>query len=425
MADDPPSWSLPRKGRGWASAKAALKLGRVAARGMTGRSTEELARALGDQLDGMKGLAMKVGQILSYMDTPLPDDLRAQLARLQTGMSHRPWPEVAVQLEAELGMPAAEAFDAVDPEPVAAASIGQVHRGRYRDQAVAIKVRHPGVEETFRSDTDALRRVAGLASVASTVDGTGIIDEMAARLAEECDYAREARAQRLFAKAFADDPEIHIPAVVPERSTGAVLTSAWCDGDDFETLKQASPERRRAAAHIMARMAYRSLFVHAAVQADPHPGNYLFQPERVVFIDFGCVRFFERSLVEAHRALATCVLENRRDDFPAALDATGGIGRHRGFDFDHEWRVQRHTWAPFMQPDFRFTKAFLTEGNDLYGPMAPNSRTRALPPPAMWIMRLVWGLYAVLQRLEVPLDLGPIARACLEEDLDPLPPIGE
>jgi len=420
VSDDEPTWKLRKKGRGWSSARAALKLGRVAARGFTGRSSEDLARALGEQLDGMKGLAMKIGQILSYMDTPLPDELREQLGGLQTGMSHRPWSEVSAQLEAEFGMPASEAFDAVDDQPIAAASIGQVHRGRFEGRPVAIKIRHPGIEETFQGDTDALRSVAGLASMASSVDGVGIIDEMAARLAEECDYRREARAQQAFARAFADDATIYIPAVVASRSTDAVLTSEWCDGDDFATLQASTEQRRRATACTMVRMAYRSLFVHGAIQADPHPGNYIFQDDRVVFLDFGCVRLFSLDYVEAHRELARCVLEGRRTGFPEALMATGAVGRERGFDYDHEWRVQRHTWAPFLASGFHFTRAFLVEGNDLYGPTAPNARSRAIPPPGMWILRLVWGLYAVLQRLEVELDLGPILRTILTETPSPL-----
>lgn len=409
------------QGRGWASAKAALRLGRVAACGLTGLSAEDAARALSGQLDEMKGLAMKVGQILSYLDTPLPDELRDQLGKLQTGVTHRPWQEVAAQLADELGEPVELAFDSVDPVPVAAASIGQVHRGVLAGEPVAIKVRYTGIEESFRGDTRSLRRVAALASLASPVDGQGIVDELAARLEEECDYAREARAQRAFATALADDAQMRIPEVIGERSTSSVLTTKWSEGVDFGTFLEAGDDERQAASRVLVRMAYRCLFVHGAIQADPHPGNYLFEPDgRVCFLDFGCVRVFDPPFIEAQRRLARCVIEGDRSRFGAALREAGIVGREKGFDFDHEWRAQRHTWAPFLDPDFHFTRAFLREGSELYGPTAPNARTRSLPPPAMWLMRLTWGLYAVLARLGAHGELGVIIADCLARDLEPI-----
>jgi predicted unusual protein kinase regulating ubiquinone biosynthesis (AarF/ABC1/UbiB family) len=421
MADDERHLGDLTKGRGWAAAKAALRLGRVAARGVTGLSAEDAAKALGDQLDDMKGLAMKVGQIMSYLDTPLPDELREQLARLQKGATHRPWPEIAAQLETELGMPVSEAFDSVDPIPVAAASIGQVHRGVADSGRVAIKVRYPGIEKSFEGDTESLRHVARLASFASAVDGVGIIDELAARLAEECDYAREARAQRAFAGALADDETIHIPGIVDDRSTSSVLTTVWSDGVDFETVLRAPDAQRQQAAQVLVRMAFRSLFVHAAIQADPHPGNYLFEDDgRVTFLDFGCVRLFDAPFLAAQRQLARCVLEGDRGAFDQAARNAGIVGREKGFDYDHEWRAQRHTYAPFLEADFHFTRDLLHQGNELYGPTAPNARTRSLPPPAMWLMRLIWGLYAVLTRLEARGDFRGILRDALECEPEPL-----
>ena len=207
--------------------------GRMASRRLLGRSVgtvdAHLAEQLVDQLDQMKGMAMKVGQVMSYMDVPLPKYMVERLARLQTGAVGMPAEQVRQVLEAGLGAPTEVLFDEFDPAPVAAASIGQVHKARFAGRPVAVKVQYPHVAASFDGDMRLLRRIGALVGVATAADGQAIVDEIAARAQEECDYAREARHQLAFRNAFAGEADVRIPDVIQERSCRTVLTSEWVD----------------------------------------------------------------------------------------------------------------------------------------------------------------------------------------------------
>ncbi|MCA9619221.1 MAG: AarF/ABC1/UbiB kinase family protein, partial [Myxococcales bacterium] len=371
------------------------------------------------QLDEMKGLAMKVGQIVSYLDVPLPDPVQAQLARLQTGTGGMPPDETRAVVEGALGATVEELFERFDFEPVAAASIGQVHRARVGGRQVAVKVQYPEVAGSFAADLGALDGVAGLASLASAVDGRAIVRELAARLEEECDYTREAAMQRAFAARFHDDPRVVVPDVLVERSAEKVLTSAWLEGRAFADLpRDTSPEERGELAATLVRFSYRSLLGFGAIQADPHPGNFLFLEDGAVgFLDFGCVRELDAWMVEAQRELVTAVRHDDRPRFRAAVEALGMVGDARRFDFDHFFLVMAHLHRPFTVPRFHFTRGYVTEGYALNSATSPNARTLSLPPAAIWVMRLQWGLWSMLARLDAE---GPFA-AILDEVLDDAP----
>ncbi|MCA9705061.1 MAG: AarF/ABC1/UbiB kinase family protein, partial [Myxococcales bacterium] len=354
-----------------------------------------LGERLTSELDQLKGLAMKVGQIVSYMDVPLPDAVQAELARLQTGQQGMPPARVHAIVEAALGRPLPELFEAFDDAPIAAASIGQVHRARVAGRAVAVKVQYPEVAASFRKDLGALGRLASLASMASAVDGTAIVEELGARLAEECDYGREARMQQAFAAAFAGDPMVQVPEVIESRSAQTVLTTAWVEGQGFERLcREADAAARERIAHTLVRFTYRSLLELAMIQADPHPGNFLFVPEGpVTFLDFGCVRALPLDFVAGLRQLAAALRDGDRARFAEATRALGLVGRPRKFDYDHFYTVMEHLHRPLLAPRFRFERDYMREAMALNGPSSPNARTMAIPPAYIWVLRLQSGLW--------------------------------
>src|SRR5690606_39262299 len=257
--------------------------------------------ALAAELGQMKGMAMKVGQILSYMDVPLPDATQRALVRLQQGVTPIATATIRRVIQDDLGASVDALFERFDDVAIASASIGQVHRAATAGREVAVKVRYPGAQTTFDADVRQLHRLARIASLASGVDGAALVEELHARLREECDYAQEGRWQEAFRAAFAGDDSVRIPEVVAERSGDAVLTTAWADGAAFETFcRDASQARRDRAGLVLARFAWQSFFRHFALNADPHPGNYLFPADdAVVFLDFGCVRRFEPAFVGA------------------------------------------------------------------------------------------------------------------------------
>ncbi|MDQ3034755.1 MAG: AarF/ABC1/UbiB kinase family protein [Myxococcota bacterium] len=417
-------------GRALASGKVAASAARLASRRLLGRAAGTtdglIGESLARELDSMKGLAMKVGQILSYMEGVLPAETHEALRKLQRGAQPVALETLAPVIEEALGRPLGELFDAIDPVAVAAASIGQVHRAVHRGAPVAVKIQYPRVRETLDADFARLGALARLASIATAVDGAALAEELRDRVLEECDYLREADHQDAFARAFAGDREIVIPEVIRERSASTVLTTRWHDGDDFYTFAEhADRDRRSAAGLLLARFAYRSLFGLAAINADPHPGNYLFPRDgAVVFLDFGCVRRFEPSYVDIERALTRVVITGAREKFRDALLATGMVPRPKKFDFDSHWALLRHQWAPYTAPRFRFTFEYLREGLEYSKPDNPNLRHLAIPPPWIWQQRLQFGLHAVLARLDAEADFREVLESALDEPPRPLPQPG-
>jgi predicted unusual protein kinase regulating ubiquinone biosynthesis (AarF/ABC1/UbiB family) len=321
-------------------------------------------------------------------------------------------------------------FDAFEWQPVAAASIGQVHRALVDGREVAVKVQYPGVARSFTDDLRAAGRLSSLAALASAVDGPALVGELGARLVEECDYLREAQAQRAFARAFADDPEVSIPEVLTERSAATVLTSAWVRGQGFAELCQAPAARRNAIAATLVRFSYRSLLQLGAIQADPHPGNFVFpsapeQPGKVAFLDFGCVRVLEREMVEALRELATALREQDRPRFRAAAQALGVVGRPDKFDYEDYFKVMEHLHRPFLRPRFEIDPAYVREGFALNGPASPNARTQAMPPAYIWVARLQWGLWSILARLRASGSFAGLLDELLAGPITPLTLAGE
>lgn len=413
--------------------------GRLAGRRLLGmRAGErdlELGELLTGQLDQMKGLAMKVGQIVSYLDVPLPEPVQEQLARLQTGQRGMPAERVREVIEAALGRSVEACFEAFEWEPVAAASIGQVHRAVVRGRPVAVKVQYPEVARSFGDDLRAVGRLSSLASLASAVDGRALVDELRSRLVEECDYGREARAQAAFARAFAGDPDVIVPAVIADRSAATVLTTAWAAGDGFAALRVADVEtgaqaRRDAVAATLVRFAYRSLWQLAAIQADPHPGNFVFpvaspaEPAsgRVAFLDFGCVRVLDPVMVEALRGIAAAVRDDDRPRFRRAVQALGVMGKPRSFDYDAFFAVMEHLHRPLLAPRFTLSLDYVREGFALNGPSNPNARTMAMPPAYIWVARLQWGLWSILARLRASVSLRGMTDELLASRVEPLAP---
>jgi predicted unusual protein kinase regulating ubiquinone biosynthesis (AarF/ABC1/UbiB family) len=256
------------------------------------RSAAEVAAALG----AMKGMMMKLGQMASYMDESLPVAYREALASLQ--QDARPMSaELAAQvIRDELGARPEELFARWDPKPIAAASIGQVHRAITRDgRAVAVKIQYPGVAEAIAADldnTDLLARLLRL--LFPSLEPQTIVTELRARLAEELDYRVEAANQMLFADYYEGHPFISVPKVLAELSSARVLTSDLVQGERLDAAASWSQHQRNLAGEAIFRFVFRSLYRMGAFNGDPHPGNYLFRKGgRVAFLDFGLIRRFD------------------------------------------------------------------------------------------------------------------------------------
>jgi predicted unusual protein kinase regulating ubiquinone biosynthesis (AarF/ABC1/UbiB family) len=287
------------------------------------RTAEDVAVTLG----AMKGVLMKIGQMASYIDDGLSPAVRRTLSRLQDSVPPMS-PELAAQVvEEELGIPPERAFARWDPEPIAAASIGQVHRAITLDgRAVAVKVQYPGIAETIAADLDnvaLLRRMLRITAPSQDVDA--LIAELRQRILEELDYRLEADNQRLMAEYYDGHPTICVPKVVTELSTRRMVTSDLADGARFAELAAWSQDERDLAAETIYRFVFRSLYEVHAFNGDPHPGNYLFHGGgRVTFLDFGLVKHFTPAELQPLMQMARqlCV-NNDPEAFRASLETAG------------------------------------------------------------------------------------------------------
>jgi predicted unusual protein kinase regulating ubiquinone biosynthesis (AarF/ABC1/UbiB family) len=292
------------------------------------QTAEDVAETLG----AMKGVMMKIGQMASYVDDGLSPAVRRTLARLQDSVPPMS-PQLAGAVVAkELGAPPERVFARWDPQPIAAASIGQVHRAVTRDgRAVAVKVQYPGIGETIAADlrnVALLRRMLRITAPAQDVDA--LLTELRDRVLEELDYTREARNQRLLAAYYEGHPTIHIPAVVSELSTRRMVTSELSGGARFAELASWPQHERDLAAETIYRFVFRSLYEVHAFNGDPHPGNYLFHGGgRVTFLDFGLVKHFTQAELQPLLQMArTICVEHDPEAFRRSLENAGFLRPH-------------------------------------------------------------------------------------------------
>ena len=356
-------------------------------------------------LGAMKGVMMKIGQMASYVDDGLSPPVRRTLARLQDSVPPMSPALAAAVVEEELGAPPERAFARWDPRPIAAASIGQVHRAVTRDgRAVAVKVQYPGIAETIAADlrnAALLRRMLRIAAPAQDVDA--LLAELRDRVAEELDYRREAASQHLLARYYHGHPTITIPAVIPGLSTRRVITSELSGGARFAELAGWPQHERDLAAETIYRFVFRSLYQARAFNGDPHPGNYLFHPGgKVTFLDFGLVRHFTPAELQPLLTMARtiCVehdpeafrasLENAGFLRPAAPLSTQAITDHLAVFYD----TIREPGPVTITTSYASTVAH--RFFDLRSPVAPYI---SLPRPYIILQRINLGLFAILGEL--------------------------
>src|SRR5262249_52920537 len=292
LGDRLPTSPLGRLGR---TALAALRGGRVAWRARHGEDLPTDINALATvvaSIGQLKGIAMKTGQLLSYLDLPLPREMRSALAVLQTHSPPMPFERVADIVRAELGGRAAPLLEHMAPVPAAAASIGQVHRARLPDGTqVAVKVQYPGIEKAIISDFRAaavVKRFVELVAPGATVDA--VAREARRALLDECNYEREALYQQHFGRIYGDHPTLAVPAVHRSYCSRRVLTTSWVDGLRFDEFVAATPpglERDRVGEALF-EFYVGTVFRHGLCNWDPHPDNYIFRSTgRLEVLDSG------------------------------------------------------------------------------------------------------------------------------------------
>jgi len=390
------------------------------------RTAEQLFKTLGD----LKGGAMKMGQALSILEAALPEEVAApyrdQLTRLQDSAPPMSAATVHSVLAKELGGGWRKRLVEFDDNPAAAASIGQVHRGRWSDgREVAIKIQYPGAGEALMADLRQMGRLARtFGGLVPGMDIKPLVQELQDRVGEELDYELEAESQKAFAAAFRDDPEFFVPAVVAH--TGKVLVTEWVDSKASlaRLIAEGTKEQRDHYGYLYVRFLFQGPIRVGMLHADPHPGNYRVmpgvdgEPGRLGVVDFGAVaRLPEHNLP---RAIGTLMRIAMSDDYAEVLSnlrAEGFVKPNITVSPDELRSYLSPFIEPAVEPTFTFSREWMREQfqrvQDLRQPGSTVGLRLNLPPAYLLIHRVWLGTIGVLSQLEAELPF----RAVLEESL--------
>ncbi len=414
-------------GRFGARAGRLTRLGRLAARLATSRSGAWLRRLFADaegraridearrradaervaaEMGQMKGALMKLGQMLSFVSDDVPAEYRLALSSLQASAPPMDFPLIRDVIERELGRPLERAFLHFEREPLAAASIGQVHRAVLSSgEDAVVKVQYPGVAEAIRADldnADMLYRMMGM--MYSALDPKPVVDELRARIGEELDYELEARSQSAFADLFEGHPYIGVPRVYAEYSTGHVLTSELVEAKRYAEVLDLPKAQRDRYGEILYRFIVGCVFEFGVFNGDPHPGNYLFDGDRVVFLDFGCVKYFPPTMLARWKRLMAAHLSGRPGDFRELLVEFGFIGPDSDLATDDLYEYFGYFYEPFREDRmFRFSHEYTRRSFRMVfapeGRFAGFQKKLNMPRDFVFVNRIQWGAYSVLAEL--------------------------
>jgi predicted unusual protein kinase regulating ubiquinone biosynthesis (AarF/ABC1/UbiB family) len=291
------------------------------------------ARKITQQLAQMRGAAMKVGQLIS-MDAGdlLPPEMAAILARLRSDAHAMPQRQVQAVLTANWGAKWQQRFEPFDFTPIAAASIGQVHRAKTLDgRDLAIKIQYPGVRKSISSDVNnvaSLLRLSGL--LPKTLDIAPLLLEAKRQLREEADYQAEGAHLQRFAELLADAPEFVVPALHADLTTKNVLAMSFVAGVPVESMVNAPQAERDRIVSLLVRLVFRELFEFGLMQTDPNFANYQYDPQtqQLILLDFGATRSFAPAFGQAYQQLMLAAMAGDRAAMTQAAMVIGYFDAH-------------------------------------------------------------------------------------------------
>jgi predicted unusual protein kinase regulating ubiquinone biosynthesis (AarF/ABC1/UbiB family) len=377
------------------------------------RRAGDVADAAVDVLGSMKGGAMKVGQLVSFVDAGMvPEAYREvyqeKLATLRDSAPAMSWATVEGVLRREYaGERLDELFADIEHEPAAAASIGQVHRAELPDgRRVAVKIQYPEIADALAADVGTAAVLIRLAKVlAPGLDPQLVAGELRDRILEELDYELEAQHQRRFARYYRGHPFMHIPFVEASLSRRRVLVSEWVEGEGFEAMKALPDAERDRLGEILFRFTFGSWNRMGIVNTDVHPGNYRLRPDgSVTFLDFGNCKEFDPASKPRGIAAIKATIDNDPEALRVALHELGYLRDASKADMRAIMRQGRMMGGWYLEDrELRIDPELV--GNAIAAASDPRHgvlelrTTIRVPADEIWVRRIETGVFAVLGHL--------------------------
>jgi predicted unusual protein kinase regulating ubiquinone biosynthesis (AarF/ABC1/UbiB family) len=398
----------------------------------------EAAEQIVEVLGQMKGAAMKIGQVASFIDLAgmppeVSDRFQQKLAELRDSAPTVPFKDMRKVIEQDLEQKLGDAFAEFEEEPLAAASIGQVYRAELHDgRCVAVKVQYPRVATAVRADLQNLGLLLRAAKrMAPGLDVKTVGEEIRERIGEELDYEHEAQAQRAIARAWRGHPFVIVPDVVTSLSRERVLVTEWVDGVGFDQVKALPQPDRDRFGEIVFRFFFGSFYRNGHFSGDPHPGNYLLMDDgRVAFLDFGLTKKVGMAHVEAEMGVIRAGLEGDAEALYERLAELGFYERGRaGIEaellLEHVQVLQ--SWYA-EDAAFQLTREYVSnlmlQGGDPRSDYWEQMREGTIPADSLFARRMEGLTLGVLAQLGATANWHRIMREWLYGD-PPGTPLGK
>jgi len=395
------------------------------------RRHESLVRAgnlLAKELGALKGPAVKLGQMISYVAPQAPEALRRSMATLQAAATPLAGHRIRDIVEDSLQRPIDRAFAEWSATPMAVGSMSQIHRARLRTgEEVVVKVLFPDITRVIAADLHVLRWILPLLGRFVGITNAGdLVVELGRLFAGECDLEAEAKVQEIFRAMFRDDPRVLIPRVHTSHSGPRLLTMDFVNGVSYDRFKEAASqaEKNQAGAAIF-ELAALSANRFGIFNADPHPGNYLFLDGRVCFIDFGFVKRWPASFIELWKQQSIAGMTNNLTDFEKATRALGFTAKRGRVNYKALMeQYQACAYRPWRRDGlFRFDAAFLGTMDNLVVYSDRVGRLR-VPPEFVAVSRLFFGQYALLCDMEAEANWHRLIVPYLKSPIEPMDHLG-